>query len=212
MNVEISCRAFPASPRGISEPNREALYPTWTPIRVPEMSESIGQSELVDRVIAEMHRRWQSDDQVLADSYVRLHPDLESDHGLLSRVVLAEFQLRHEFGDHPDPDEYIRRFPQLADRLPNLLQSEPFAAATSRPDHCSDSTQPVGSPPVDSKRDGFVRSSSRPIDLRFRNGRRLRHCTPRALSAATSCSRRSPAAEWGSFTKHVRLRRTARWP
>jgi eukaryotic-like serine/threonine-protein kinase len=114
------------------------------------MSESIGQSELVGRVIADMHRRWQSDDKVLADSYVRLHPDLESDHGLLSRVVLAEFQLRREFGDHPGLDEYIRRFPQLADRLPNLFQSEPFAAATSRPDHGSDSTQPVGSPPVDS--------------------------------------------------------------
>ncbi len=113
------------------------------------MSESIGQPELVDRVIADMRRRWRSDDQVLADSYVRLHPELESDHGLLSRVVLAELQLRREFGEHPDLADYLRRFPQLADRLPNLLQSEPLGATTSRPDHGSDSTHPVGSPPVD---------------------------------------------------------------
>src|SRR5580704_5492496 len=113
------------------------------------MNESIGQPELVDRVIADMRRRWRSDDQVLADAYVRLHPELESDHGLLSRVVFAEFQLRREFGEHPDPSDYARRFPQLADRLPNLLQPEPFGAATSRPDHGSASTHPVGSLPID---------------------------------------------------------------
>src|ERR1700678_1178031 len=96
------------------------------------MSQSIGPSELLERLIADMRQRWQAGDKVFAESYVAEHPELESGDGLLSQLILAEFQLRREFGDHPDEADYIRRFPLLASRLPGLLQSEPPTSGAGR--------------------------------------------------------------------------------
>jgi eukaryotic-like serine/threonine-protein kinase len=104
------------------------------------MSETIGQSEVLDGLIADMRKRWQAGDKVLSESYVEQHAELRTDVALLSRLLLAEFQLRHEFGDHPDCADYIQRFPQIADRLPNLLRSEPSEAATPQPGNKADST------------------------------------------------------------------------
>jgi hypothetical protein len=86
------------------------------------MSQTIRQSELLDRLIADIRNRWQSGDKVLVESYVERHPDIRSDDGLLGRLVLLEFQLRREFGDHPDPANDVQRFPQLADQVSDLLQ------------------------------------------------------------------------------------------
>ncbi|HEV3303243.1 MAG TPA: tetratricopeptide repeat protein [Planctomycetaceae bacterium] len=110
------------------------------------MSDTVGKSELLSRLIADMRVRWRAGDKVLAESYIQQHAELQSDDGLLGRLVLVEFQLSRECGDHPDRADYCKRFPQAAYRLQDLLGSEPHEAETSRPAHGSNSTHLVGSP------------------------------------------------------------------
>ncbi len=57
------------------------------------MSDTIGQSGLADRLIADMRNRWQAGDKVLTESYVEQHAELRTNDSLLSQLILAEFQL-----------------------------------------------------------------------------------------------------------------------
>jgi len=109
------------------------------------MSETYGQSGLVDRLIAEMRSRWEVGDKVLAEAFVEQHSELRTDASLLCRLLLAEFQLRRDAGERPDPADYIRRHPLIADRLRGLLESEAAALAAPRPGQGADSTLIPGS-------------------------------------------------------------------
>ena len=78
-------------------------------------------------------RRWRDGDRVPAERYLATHPALAADPegGLV--LVYGEFLLRQELGEAPALDEYVRRFPQYADRLRQQDEFHRALADASRP-------------------------------------------------------------------------------
>jgi len=76
--------------------------------------------------------RWAKSDQVLAEEYRKLHPELFADLDHLLDLIYNEICLREQAGDEPSLAEYQRRFPELAEPL--RLQFEVHLAIESDAD------------------------------------------------------------------------------
>jgi len=97
--------------------------------------------------LAELRReqsgRSEPGDRVPADSLVTRQSALFSDGKALIDFVCAEFCLRRDLGDSPTVDEYLQRFPQLAEGLRPLLEDCNSADPKSgvRPTPCDSSPE-----------------------------------------------------------------------
>src|SRR5262245_21480644 len=65
----------------------------------------------------DQRERWLTNERVPAEDYLRDHPDLTRDMEGAVEVVYGEYLLREELSEAPQPEEYLLRFPQYADRL-----------------------------------------------------------------------------------------------
>src|SRR5262249_34112494 len=72
----------------------------------------------------DQHRRWHRGDRVPVEAYLRDHPWLRADDGLLD-LIFGEAALRQSLGENPSLDEHVGRFrqhePRLRDQLPSCL-------------------------------------------------------------------------------------------
>jgi hypothetical protein len=80
--------------------------------------------ELVEVLSADQHRRWHAGDRLPAEHYLQQYPVLGRQPEAACEPVYGEFLLRHQAEERPDFGEYLRRFPQLADGLPQLHARE----------------------------------------------------------------------------------------
>lgn len=64
---------------------------------------------------------WQQDEQLTVEALVAAADSGPLADEALLELILSEFQLREEFGEQPSPEEYVRRFPQLRQRLERLF-------------------------------------------------------------------------------------------
>jgi WD40 repeat protein/tetratricopeptide (TPR) repeat protein len=69
------------------------------------------------RLRAEQRRCWQAGDRLLVEDLLRRQPELRLDTEGLLEVIYGEVLLRDEHGERPQRDEYLRRFPHLAEAL-----------------------------------------------------------------------------------------------
>ena len=82
----------------------------------------------------DQRRRWQQGERVRVDSYLSQYPGLASQPGPLANLLCGEIVLREAFGDSPDEQEYLTRFPQCSDAVRNqfaLLRSGKFPTSDS---------------------------------------------------------------------------------
>ncbi len=79
---------------------------------------SAGQLGAVLRV--DQHRRWHSQDRILAERYLERYPQLDADAEAAVDFVFHEFLLRERLGEYPEAKEYADRFPAHA----KLLQDQ----------------------------------------------------------------------------------------
>jgi serine/threonine protein kinase/formylglycine-generating enzyme required for sulfatase activity len=79
-------------------------------------------SSLVARLGVDQRNRWKAGQRVLAEDYLRLHPDVQADAERAVELVYGEFLLREELGEQPSLSEYQERFPQFAQRLAEQLE------------------------------------------------------------------------------------------
>ncbi|MFO0909338.1 MAG: protein kinase [Isosphaeraceae bacterium] len=70
---------------------------------------------------AEMGLRWEAGERVGIDDYRRRFPTLEASSDILVALIYEEFCLREEFGEEPDPAEYLTRNPNVASQLRRVL-------------------------------------------------------------------------------------------
>ncbi|MFM2094536.1 MAG: hypothetical protein RIS70_1660, partial [Planctomycetota bacterium] len=82
----------------------------------------------------DQRRRWQQGERVRIDSYLSQYPGLAAQSGPLANLLCGEIVLREAFGDSPDEQEYLTRFPQCSDAVRNqfaLLRSGQFPSSPS---------------------------------------------------------------------------------
>jgi serine/threonine protein kinase len=70
---------------------------------------------------ADQSRRWRAGDRRRVEAYLADHPGLATDPEFVLALVNGELLQREELGDLPRLEEYLTRFPALADRLRALF-------------------------------------------------------------------------------------------
>jgi hypothetical protein len=68
-------------------------------------------------LLVDQRERWQLGERVSAETYLQLYPHLRDDFEYGLELVYGEFLLAEDRGEAPDLDEYVRRFPDYAERL-----------------------------------------------------------------------------------------------
>jgi serine/threonine protein kinase/tetratricopeptide (TPR) repeat protein len=68
-------------------------------------------------LLDDQNRRWQEGRGVPVEDYLEQTPGLGADPDGLLDLIYNEYRLREEHGHSPDPEEYLRRFPDLAGLL-----------------------------------------------------------------------------------------------
>lgn len=103
------------------------------------MTESL--SGLHTVILLDQHERWQRGDRAHVETYLRLVPELGTDGQRLLDLIYQEVLLREAAGESPAVEEYVRRFPELAEELRVQFEVHaglppaalPDLAATKRP-------------------------------------------------------------------------------
>jgi serine/threonine-protein kinase len=72
---------------------------------------------LLARLLDDQRRRWHRGERVLVESYRQQQPALGSDQGGMLDLIYSEILLREQAGEQPSRDEYLQRFPELAEAL-----------------------------------------------------------------------------------------------
>jgi eukaryotic-like serine/threonine-protein kinase len=91
---------------------------------------------------ADMSLRWESIDKVGADWYIDRYPDLGED--TIVALIYEEFCLREEDQQGPSPDEFVARFPQVAEPLVRVLEIHKLVGSASASVSVADGT--MGAP------------------------------------------------------------------
>jgi hypothetical protein len=93
----------------ISYPERLAFMSeqptTNTPDRAPGR-------EWLNRLRADQAEHWRLGERVLVEALMVQEPDLAADTEALFDLIYSEVMLREEYGEQPEVEEYVRRFPQ----------------------------------------------------------------------------------------------------
>jgi WD40 repeat protein len=77
-----------------------------------EIASTIATSLLEDQRV-----RWERGERVSVEKLVELQPEIQENTELLLDLIYAEVVLRGELGEKPTPEEYIARFPELAESI-----------------------------------------------------------------------------------------------
>jgi WD40 repeat protein/serine/threonine protein kinase len=99
----------------------------WRQKEPPDLGEFLARAgdlspaQLLAVLELDQWERWQRGDRLPAEDYLRLLPDPVPAEAAVS-LVYGEFLVREELGESPRPDEYLLRFPQLADRFLRQLE------------------------------------------------------------------------------------------
>jgi serine/threonine protein kinase/Tfp pilus assembly protein PilF len=88
-------------------------------------------SKHISELCEDQRRCWAGGDPVPVETYLRQRPALAADREAVLDLIYNEIYLRTEKGDRPQLDEYLRRFPHLADEL--HLQFDVHMALESDP-------------------------------------------------------------------------------
>jgi serine/threonine protein kinase len=75
------------------------------------------QHKLVELLLLDQHDRWARGQSTLVESYLKRHPALEAHEDGILDLIYNEIFLRERRGDAPQLEEYLRRFPRLAQQL-----------------------------------------------------------------------------------------------
>jgi serine/threonine protein kinase len=76
---------------------------------------------LVERLAADLVRRWQLGERPLAEEYLDRHPQLWAQPEAATELIFEEICLRREAGQELPAENFLRRFPQWREQLAVLL-------------------------------------------------------------------------------------------
>jgi tetratricopeptide (TPR) repeat protein len=110
----------------------QELWQRWRQGHGPTLQEVLAHageltaSQLAAALAADQHENWQHGKRTPAEVYLQHYPMVSSDEEAACDLVYGEFLLRQELGEAPSLQEYLDRFPRLADGLQQLHQYAQF--------------------------------------------------------------------------------------
>jgi hypothetical protein len=125
----------------------------WTPDRLSARARELPADSalrlpaLVEMVKIDLERQWQRGERRPLEAYLHAFPELAAWGTVTGELLLVEYQVRRQFGDTADPDDYERRFPGAAELLrPALDQGSAPGHDTLRPEGSTVAPPPLPSP------------------------------------------------------------------
>src|SRR6516225_7421925 len=110
----------------------QELWQRWRKGQGPTLQEVLAHageltaSQLAAALAADQHENWHHGKRTPAEVYLQHYPMVSSDEEAACDLVYGEFLLRQELGEAPSLQEYLDRFPRLADGLQQLHQYAQF--------------------------------------------------------------------------------------
>src|SRR5262245_8694338 len=106
---------------------------------VPALPSPAPAAQPLAHLLEDQRQRWRGGQPLPVETYLEQHAALREDVEAVLDLVCNEFLLRQESECPPEPAEYLRRFPDLAERLRLLFEvdralerSQALAGAASR--------------------------------------------------------------------------------
>jgi tetratricopeptide (TPR) repeat protein len=110
----------------------EQLWQRWRQKQGPTLQEVLAHAgeltaaQLALALGAEQHQHWQEGKRTPAEAYLQQYAVLSADEEAACDLVYGEFLVRQELGEAPSLQEYLERFPRLADALKQLHEYAQF--------------------------------------------------------------------------------------
>jgi eukaryotic-like serine/threonine-protein kinase len=98
---------------------------------------------LAQAVRTDQQTRWAAGQRVPAEAYLAMAPALAGDREAALEVIYAEFLLREERGEAPNPEEYAARFPKWAGRFREQIELHQALASAEAAGQCPDPDAPT---------------------------------------------------------------------
>jgi hypothetical protein len=119
---------------GADDPGQaiQQLWQRWRKGQGPTLQEVLAHAgaltaaQLAVALAAEQYQNWQQGKRTPAEAYLHQFPVLSLDEDAACDLVYGELLLRQELGEAPSLQEYLDRFPRLADGLKQLHQYAQF--------------------------------------------------------------------------------------
>jgi hypothetical protein len=83
----------------------------------PEDAPPVGPDGLTASLLDDQRRRWEAGERVSVEFYLQAHPLLRGQPEAVLDLVYNEVFLRGQAGERPRPEEYLGRYPHLAEQL-----------------------------------------------------------------------------------------------
>ena len=93
---------------------------------------NLSDRELADLSLADLTFRWRSGSRPAADEYLRAWPRIAQVPELKLDIVYGEYRARQQLGLSAEPDEFCRRFPDLADALRRQIETAEYLQVNER--------------------------------------------------------------------------------
>src|SRR5438445_741608 len=113
------------------------LPPPGDPLRLPA---------LVEMVKIDLERQWQHGRQACVEGYLRTYPELGTIDTAPADLILKEYEVRQSAGDFPTETALLKRFPQQAEQLRQLLEQARHSGTTLPPASKGKETPRLNSP------------------------------------------------------------------
>ena len=98
---------------------------------LPDPAAALRHMSLVELIKIDLEFRWQNNAEPRKlDEYAAEFPEIIEQGGLPCDLIYEEFHIRRQCGDHPDADDYCKRYPKQAEELGKLLGLESPAVST----------------------------------------------------------------------------------
>jgi predicted Ser/Thr protein kinase len=108
------------------------LPPPGNPLRL---------AALMEMVKIDLRHRWQRGRRVVLDAYLKSYPELGTPDTLPVDLILAECQVRRQYGSRARLEEYARRFPRQVEELRRLLGDSESVAPAAEVDNQTRATR-----------------------------------------------------------------------
>jgi formylglycine-generating enzyme required for sulfatase activity/serine/threonine protein kinase len=122
----------------------------WAADKLPATGSPVRRLALIEMVKVDLEYQWQRGNQLTLGSYLERFPELGDRTTVSAELLLAEYQIRQQFGQPVSLSEYAGRFPHQAEELSRLvqqaaaLQSDPALAADLVPTASAHETSRAG--------------------------------------------------------------------
>ena len=100
---------------------QEDTLAVWLTTRLPK-KHPLRPLALAEMVAIDLEHHWQRGNRLTLEAYLEQYPELGSTETVPAELILAEYQVRQQFGATAEPNDFGRRFPRQAAEVARLIR------------------------------------------------------------------------------------------